>query len=364
MIPYRNIDAMGPAGSINSCAKDMANWLITWINTGKFNDKEIIPSGYRSQAMTAQIAAGGGLGSVENPDVHMNGYGLAWSISSYRGHYRVEHGGGIDGFITSTGFFPSDSIGIFVVSNQGTPTSSIRNFIADRMLKLSYRPWGKSALADKVKRDSAAKASPNNDSLNRKAGTKASHVINEYTGSFENKGYGKAKIFIERDTIWADYNEGGIKTNSYLEHYHYDIFRIRSTEEKVNPKDAPKIKFNTNTKGEITSFEMKMEPSVKDIVFDKEPAIIEVKKSELEKFIGDYEFAPGAGVKFYIKGENTLYAFIEGQPEYELVSSEKNKFFIKILPDYKAVFEENEKGEILSVTFHQPNGNFKATKKK
>jgi len=364
LIPYRNIDPMGPAGSINSCAKDMANWLLTWVNSGKFNNNEIIPANFRSQAMTAQIAAGGGLGSVENPDVHMNGYGLAWGMSSYRGHYRVEHGGGIDGFITSTGFFPADSIGIFVVSNQGTPTTSIRNFIADRMLKLSYRPWGKSALADKLKADSTAKASPNNDSLNRKPGTKPSHELKDYTSTFENKGYGKVKIFIERDTIWADYNEAGKRTDSYLQHYHYDVFRIRSTEEKETPKDAPKMKFNMNVRGDITSFEMTMEPSVKDIVFDKENAIIEIKKSDLEKYLGEYEFAPGAGVKFYIKGENSLYAFIEGQPEYELVASEKNKFFLKTLPDYKAVFEENEKGVIISVTFQQPNGNFKAIKKK
>ncbi len=43
VIPYRNIDAMGPAGSVNSSAKDMAKWLITWINNGKYNGKEIFP---------------------------------------------------------------------------------------------------------------------------------------------------------------------------------------------------------------------------------------------------------------------------------------------------------------------------------
>lgn len=364
VIPFRNIDPIGPAGSINSCAKDMANWLITWINSGKFNDKEIIPVGYRNQAMTAQMAAGGGLGSIENPDVHMNSYGLAWGISSYRSHYRVEHGGGIDGFITSTGFFPSDSIGIFVVTNQGTPTSSIRNFIADRMLKLSYRNWGKSALADKVKADSMAKVSPNNDSLNHKPGTKPSHGLMDYTGNYENKGYGKMKFFIERDTLWADYNEAGLRTKSYLEHYHYDVFRVRSIEEKENPNDAPKIKFNMNNKGEITSAEMRMEPAVKDIVFEKELKTIEIGKNDLKKYEGTFEFAPGAEAKFYIKGENILYAFIEGQPEYELVAIEKNKFALKILPDYKAQFEENDKGEIISVTFQQPNGSFKATKKK
>lgn len=364
VIPFRNIDAIGPAGSINSCAKDMANWLLTWINSGKFKDKEIIPPAYRSEAMTIQMAMGGGVPGTENPDVHIAGYGLGWMMSSYRGHYRVEHGGGIDGFISSTGFFPSDSLGIFVATNQGTPTSSIRNFIADRMLNLSYRPWGKSALADKIKADSAAKTSPNNDSLNRKTSTKPSHDLKDYTGTYENKGYGKAKIFIERDTLWADYNEAGLRTKSYLQHYHYEIFRVRSTEEKEDNKDAPKIKFNINTKGDIISFEMKMEPSVKDIVFDKEQTTIEVKKSDLEKYVGEYEFKPGATAKFYIKSENTLYAYIEGQPEYELVATEKNKFSLKIMPDFKAEFEENEKGEIVAVSFVQPNGTFKATKKK
>ena len=101
--------------------------------------------------------------------------------------------------IVSYSFFPSDSIGIFVVTNQGTPTTSIRNFIADRMLKLSYRPWGKTALADKVKADSTAKKTPNSDSINRKPGTKYSHTLSEYAGEFENKGYGVVKIFREND---------------------------------------------------------------------------------------------------------------------------------------------------------------------
>jgi len=57
-----------------------------------------------------------------------------------------------------------------------------------------------------------------------------------------------------------------------------------------------------------------------------------------------------------------LYAFIEGQPEYELVPTEKNKFDLKILKGYSIVFDENDKGEITNLTFVQPNGNFKAKK--
>jgi len=360
-IPYRNIDAIGPAGSINSCAKDMANWLLTWINDGKFNGKEIIPPGYKSQAITAQISTGGGLPSTENPDVHMSGYALAWGVNSYRGHYRVAHSGGIDGFITFTSFFPSDSIGIFVVTNQTAPTTSISNFIADRMLKLSYRPWGKTALADKLKADSTAMKAPNKDSINRKPGTKYSHDITEYAGEFENKGYGVIKIFRERDTTWVDYNEAGKRTKSYLEHYHYDVFRIRSTEETENPKDAPKIRFNTEARGGIASVEIQMEPTIKDIVFDKLSPT--VNKNELQKYVGDYDLN-GSNVKVYIKGDNTLMVFLPGQPDYELVPGKKDEFDLKILKGYSVRFEVNDKNEVISLTFIQPNGNFKATRKK
>jgi hypothetical protein len=231
------------------------------------------------------------------------------------------------------------------------------------MLNLSYRQWGKVDPDAKAKTDSLINASPNTDSLNRKPGTKPSHLFNDYAGVYANKGYGQAKIFFERDTAWIDYNEAGLRTKSYLQHYHYDVFRIRSTEETKENKDATKVKFNIDKKGEITSLEIQMEPSVKDIIFEKELKTKEISKEYLMKYEGDYTFPQGGNVKLYLKGE-TLYVFIEGQPEYELVASEKHKFFIKILPDYKAVFEVSESGDVISVAFQQPNGNFKAIKKK
>jgi CO dehydrogenase/acetyl-CoA synthase delta subunit len=107
-----------------------------------------------------------------------------------------------------------------------------------------------------------------------------------------------------------------------------------------------------------------LEAGVKDIEFEKEAKAIEVNKSDLKKYEGEYELAPGRNAKFYIKGEKTLYAFIEGQPEYELVAIDKNKFDLKALKGYSVLFEENDKKEITAVSFIQPNGTFKATKKK
>ena len=360
-IPYRNIDAIGPAGSINSCANDMARWLITWINDGTFEDQEIIPVGFRNQAITTQVATGGGLPGEENADLHAGGYGLAWGISSYRGHYRVEHGGGIDGFITTTCFFPSDSIGIFVVSNQGGPTSSIRNFIADRMLNLEYRDWSGSQLQGKLKGDSLARISPNNDSLNQVRGTKPSHMLEDYTGSYENKGYGIAKIFRENDTLWVDYNEGGKPTKSYLQHYHYDVFRTRSKEETQDNKNAIKIRFETSEKGDISGFQIKMEPSVADITFDKLSPAMEVSEEDLNKYVGEYNLS-GATVKVYIRGDGVLMVLVPGQPDYELVPTKEDQFKIKVAEGYEVHFEVDDQNKVLSLSFVQPNGTFKAIK--
>ncbi|NJO25718.1 MAG: hypothetical protein HC867_08090, partial [Bacteroidia bacterium] len=46
-----------------------------------------------------------GLPDKEIPDAHFGTYGFGWFLSSYRSHYRVEHGGNIDGFSASTSFF-------------------------------------------------------------------------------------------------------------------------------------------------------------------------------------------------------------------------------------------------------------------
>jgi CubicO group peptidase (beta-lactamase class C family) len=362
VIPYRNIDAIGPAGSVNSSAKEMANWLITWINDGKFKGKEIIPSGYRNQAMSVQMATGGGVPGSDNPDLHAGGYGLGWGISSYRGHYRVEHSGGIDGFITTTSFFPSDSIGVFVVCNQTVPGTTIRNFIVDRMLNLSYRPWGKTALAERLKSDSMASSLPNTDSINRVPGTKPSHPLKDYAGNYENKGYGIIKVFIERDTTWVDFNEAGKRTKSYLQHYHYDVFRIRSTEETGDNRDAFKVKFNIGMNGEITSLEAKMESAVKHIVFERSNPAIEVAKSDLQKYVGEYDLE-GMNVKLYIRGEKTLMLLVPGQPDYELVPTAEDAFDLKSIAGYSVKFEVKD-AEVKSISFIQPNGTFKANKKK
>jgi hypothetical protein len=64
-----------------------------------------------------------------------------------------------------------------------------------------------------------------------------------------------------------------------------------------------------------------------------------------------------------LKNDQTLYAFVPGQPEYELVPVEKDKFAIKVLSGYFIQFDVDQNNKVTSTTFMQPNGNFQALKK-
>jgi len=362
---YYNINAMGPAGSINSSATDMAKWVTAWINDGKADGKELIPTGYRNEAISGQMIISGGLPDKENPDVQFSNYGFGWMMSSYRGHYRVEHGGNIDGFSASTCFFPSDSIGIIVLTNQNSSAvpGIVRNYISDRLLNEKYVDWSSNGKKQIDKMTKAMKDAKKSTSSNRKLNAPMTHPLKDYEGVYSNKGYGSFTIAIKNDSAFVFAKDKIL----WLDHYHYDVFNAWMMEKKQKPdtvdQEATKVQFNLNLSGDPESASIQMEPSIKPIVFTRMAKEMKVTKDDLSKYVGDYELV-GAIAKFYLKGEKTLYVLVPGQPEYELSAIEKDRFALKIFSGYFVKFALNEKGEVTDVTFQQPNGNFKATRKK
>ncbi len=79
--------------------------------------------------------------SLQNEEVYGFGYGLGWCTGIYRGHYYVNHGGGVDGFISQVSLLPQKKIGVVVLSNSSSDglyvTSSITNTIIDKLLEES-----------------------------------------------------------------------------------------------------------------------------------------------------------------------------------------------------------------------------------
>ena len=121
-------------------------------------------------------------------------------------------------------FFPSDSLGIVVLSNQdgSVVPSIVRNLITDRLLNLKYHDWNSdlknAANKGKEGRDKAEKDKEKTVVKHNPA----THPLADYAGNYNNKGYGTMKLYLNKDSLF-------VKTFSHtlwLRHANYDIFDV------------------------------------------------------------------------------------------------------------------------------------------
>jgi len=359
---YYKIAGMGPAGSINSSVNEMSKWLITWINKGEYKGKKILPPNYTEEAISSQSVVVANLPDEDNPGLHLTNYGYGWFLSSYKGHYRVEHGGNIDGFSTSAAFYPSDKVGIIVLSNQNasnTP-SIVRNIISDRMLDVKKTDWLKYHF-DKLKEaELIQKELDKNEDSDKIKGTNPSRSMNEYEGEYTNLGYGTFDISMKNDSLFMK-----IPTKTFwLSHHHYDTFLPYELKNgKVNLEDESVIfiTFSADQLGEIKKLSTGLEPAIEEpIYFDRKIKTIEIETSELDKYVGDFKFMKNM-CKTYLK-EDVLYVFIAGQPEHKLNPIGKHLFSFEKLEGYKVKFDVSKNEKVTHISFIQPNGTFRYKK--
>ena len=353
VMEYRNIDAIGPAGSINSNATEMANWLILQLNEGRFQGKQVISGTSLHETHKPQMVMPG---DMTTDEIFYSSYGLGWMITSYRGHLRVEHGGNIDGFSASVCVMPRDGIGIVVLTNMnGTAlTGVIRNYIVDKMLDLEVHDWNTELLEQRNKaREASLLATEEEEDLARVNGTAPSHAPADYVGLYRHPGYGQIEVRQKNDgSLEIGLNELGF---SDLVHYHYDVFKVESAFGQL------KFQFAYDLRGKISQLSSRLEPSLDaPIVFEKLAPELALSIEALKIYEGDYEvMGVTAEVRLH---DDVLELTVPGQPTYTLVATKEHEFDLKDIEGYSVVFGL-EDGAVTSMSFIQPNGTFKATKK-
>ncbi|PVD53158.1 penicillin-binding protein [Terrimonas sp.] len=362
---YYDIGGMGPAGSINSSVNEMANWVKAWINKGEYNGRKILPDNYITEAISSQVSIPGALPTSENPDIHFATYGLGWFLQSYRGHYCVSHGGNIDGFSALTSFYPSDSIGVIVLANQNaSPVPSlVQKIVADRMLKLPRKDWNALRLKDKAKNKENQKEEEKIKSKPNITYAPPTHKTKDYEGLYSYNGYGTIDIVSKNDSLFVL-----LKNKTYwLKHATYDVFYLYDVDRRygIDTSDQSNfaVQFVINKIGEIESLETELQFGLPAFVFKKVPKPLPVAAETLKKYEGEYVLG-GMTTKVYVKDNSVLYVVVPGQPEYETVPVGNEEFKLKILSGYSVKFLLNDKGDVEAMNFIQPNGTFKATKKK
>ncbi|MEP2058398.1 MAG: serine hydrolase [Maribacter litoralis] len=243
-VKFEEFNSISPAGAIKSTVNDLANWMLTWLNNGMFNEKQVIPQNYISEATRLQNIKGG----TYEKDAFLFGDGFGWRLRSTYGHYRIDHGGNTFGFSSSLVMFPFEKLGIVVLTNQDNSLLPymITDNITRRLFKLNTSTEEYPVVVTDI-----FKPDPNEKGLNKNK--LPTHDVNTFCGTYKANGFGEIKIVNEENNLYAI-----LPTFKFqLEHLNYNSFFLKATQEfneVFNPQFT--IQFINNTKGDISQLKM------------------------------------------------------------------------------------------------------------
>jgi CubicO group peptidase (beta-lactamase class C family) len=215
-ISWRDSDVSGGAGSMNSSARDMTNYIRMLANDGQIAGRPFLKPRTLKELLTSHVDAG------EDPDLraftNFHTWGLGWDLKDYKGRKIASHGGIIDGMQAELAFVPGSGFGVIVLTNtEGVrylPNAIVLN-VLDRALGGSRPDWNASLLKrGRAFRERLTAVPP------RVKGTSPSLPLAEYEGSYRGP-HGVASVRKQGERLMVVYGP----TRVALEHWQYDTFR-------------------------------------------------------------------------------------------------------------------------------------------
>lgn len=325
-IPWKNIDNIAPAGSINSNVMDMTRWLRLQLGKGKLGDRTIISSGNHADMWqpNTHIRLEGPAAGYMAPGASLSAYGMGWFLQDFDGRLAVHHGGNIDGFSAMVAMLPSEQLGVVILTNKdGTPApNALFPYIFDLYTRAAPRDWSGEYRKMLGGMTTAAAQAESALVKGRVAGTRSSLPIDGWVGTYSDSMYGDIQVTKQGDKLALRF---GI-LNGTLEHWHYDTYRAT-----MNPARFGKmmVSFTLNPAGKPA--ELKLE-STPEATYRFQPpaadtrAAVTLTPGQLQALTGTYvaEAAP-LELQVELVGE-ALKLTVPGQPAYTLVAVTPTRF--------------------------------------
>ena len=247
-VPWRNIDNIAPAGSINSNVHDMAQWVRLQLGEGTYDGKRLLSAVSIKEMQTPQtIIRLEGPRARLYPEAHFLTYGLGWFLSDYRGRKLVEHGGAIDGMRAQVAFIPEEKVGLVILTNlHGTNFPVALMFrIFDHYLNAPQRDWSSEMLKVTKDLENQAKNAEKKLEADRVKNTSPSLALEKYAGTFQSDMYGDSKVVLENQKLVIRF---GPNFTGDLQHWHYDTFRV-TWRDPMQGKGM--VSFRLNSQGKV-----------------------------------------------------------------------------------------------------------------
>lgn len=299
------------AGSLLSTVDDLARW------DEALEKGEILTPELRELLWTP----------AELADGRSTGYGYGFAVDDYQGHRLIQHGGGINGFLTQMIRVPEEDVFVAVFSN----TTGIQPGPSGLAFEAVARVLGV----------------PLDD---RPAVAVAPETLDEYVGVYRIEARGGEEqvrvVTREGDQLFTQ-RSGGAKLP----------VEFSAADRFFYPDSLTTGRFERGEGGDVAG--MWLDPpagpeehAIKtDRPIPPEREAVDLDPALLDRYVGTYELVPGFEIEVTREG-GQLHAQATGQPRFEIYPESEARFFLKVV-DAVIEFHGIDDGQAAAITLHQ-----------
>jgi len=351
--PYQDLQEIAPAGAMVSCAEDLSHYVAMLLAGGTYAGRRVLAERDVAEMLTPQTLEPA---TMRWPELGFRAYGMGLDVTTYRGRVLAQHGGNMDGFSAFLSLLPREKLGVVVLTN--LDQSRLREIVAYRVHDwLTHETpidWD-ARLLEEEREDAAAEAAAAAEHLSpRVPGTRPSHALRDYCGSYANPAYGTIVIAPRGDSLEMTFHG----TTMPLSHFHYDVFE--KPHRRTDPWEELKLMFTAGWDGSIGSLQIAFEPGTHDVVFERQPDPHMTDPKFLAGLAGDYEL--GSTTATVTLRGHALALAIPGQPAYTLEPLHGTTFRVKELSGTTIEFRMDGP-RVVAAGFYQPDGDYLAKRR-
>lgn len=309
--PMRSADSVGPAGSINSSARDMARWVLFQLGRGEIDGTRLIAESTHAETWTKQIAM--------TSDVD---YGLGWMLRTWEGRRVIEHAGGIDGFTAEIAMLPDDNLGFVLLMNQ------FGSLLQEQSRTIIFR-----GLTGSIAQTASAED--------------FSTFTGGYIANFGSLKNAELKVLVQNGNLAVDVPGQMVFELQPPDDQGRRAFKI---------SDAVKVKFNENADGEVYSLTFFQSGMTFEAFRKGFEAPVEIDLAEAQACLGTYRFAEKNLDVTVVIQNNRLAVDHPGQMVYELTPPDSDGWCtFRVTDAIRVRFNRDSDGNVVSMS-HQQNG--------
>ncbi len=279
----------GGAGAIYSTVADLQRW-----NEAVFNGKVLNQMSLKAAWTPVNV------GSPRQASDE--GYGYGWFIGKFRGLPEIQHGGGLQGFVSQLSRYPQEHFTVVVLANAAPPMPGVVPGELARDIAQFY-----------LGQTMEIRRSP-------KAVTLSAEALESFVGRYDYSGV-TLTVTREGNRLFAQLT-GQPK---------FEIFPKSENEFFWKVVDA-QVTFVKDEKGRVIKALHRQGPVAIEAPKLENQAAIQLAPSALDSYVGKYDYGQGKVIMTVSREGDRLFAQLTGQPKFEIFPKSETVFFWKVVP--------------------------------